>query len=55
MVIDQVVWGCVWNASYIFLMNLATDSPGFGKPTSPPSPPLPSPHEIEKKDKEIEN
>jgi hypothetical protein len=30
IVVDQVVWGCMWNASYIFLMNLATDSPGFG-------------------------
>jgi len=30
VVIDQVVWGCVWNSAYIFLMNLATDSPGFG-------------------------
>ncbi|EKX53231.1 hypothetical protein GUITHDRAFT_100937 [Guillardia theta CCMP2712] len=28
--LDQVVWGCLWNFSYIFLMNLATDSPGFG-------------------------
>uniref|UniRef100_A0A7S0I0I6 Uncharacterized protein n=1 Tax=Hanusia phi TaxID=3032 RepID=A0A7S0I0I6_9CRYP len=28
--LDQVVWGCIWNFSYIFLMNLATDSPGFG-------------------------
>eukprot|EP00802_Teleaulax_amphioxeia_P022662 Tamp_23133.p1 GENE.Tamp_23133~~Tamp_23133.p1 ORF type:complete len:316 (+),score=52.94 Tamp_23133:22-948(+) len=30
IVVDQVVWGCLWNSSYIFLMNLATDSPGFG-------------------------
>mmetsp|Transcript_68690 Transcript_68690/g.183359 ORF Transcript_68690/g.183359 Transcript_68690/m.183359 type:complete len:330 (-) Transcript_68690:142-1131(-) len=30
VVIDQVIWGCVWNFCYILLMNLATDSPGFG-------------------------
>jgi len=28
--IDQVVWGCFWNWCYILLMNIATDSPGFG-------------------------
>jgi hypothetical protein len=28
--IDQVVWGCIWNWCYILLMNIATDSPGFG-------------------------
>jgi len=26
----QVVWGCFWNWCYILLMNIATDSPGFG-------------------------
>jgi hypothetical protein len=30
VVVDQIVWGCLWNFSYILLMNLATDSPGFG-------------------------
>ena len=30
IIVDQVVWGCLWNSCYIFLMNLATDSPGFG-------------------------
>jgi len=30
VIIDQIVWGCLWNFSYILLMNIATDSPGFG-------------------------
>ena len=30
VVVDQVVWGCLWNWMYILLMNIATDSPGFG-------------------------
>jgi hypothetical protein len=30
VVVDQVVWGCLWNGMYILLMNIATDSPGFG-------------------------
>ena len=30
VLVDQVVWGLLWNFSYILLMNLATDSPGFG-------------------------
>ena len=30
VLVDQVVWGCLWNFSYILLMNIATDSPGFG-------------------------
>jgi hypothetical protein len=30
VIVDQIVWGCLWNFSYILLMNLATDSPGFG-------------------------
>jgi hypothetical protein len=30
VIVDQLVWGVLWNFSYILLMNLATDSPGFG-------------------------
>lgn len=30
VLVDQVVWGCLWNGMYILLMNIATDSPGFG-------------------------
>jgi hypothetical protein len=30
VIVDQLVWGVLWNFSYILLVNLATDSPGFG-------------------------
>jgi hypothetical protein len=30
VLVDQVIWGVIWNFSYILLMNVATDSPGFG-------------------------
>ena len=30
VLIDQLVWGVLWNFSYILLMNMATDCPGFG-------------------------
>jgi hypothetical protein len=30
VLVDQVIWGILWNFSYILLMNVATDSPGFG-------------------------